>query len=182
MLIRDGRTWRIRFNGVERPLRDLKGLQYLQKLVANPGKPTHVADLQGRGPVQITTKDPIVDRKTKAALRVQFEDATSQLDLAEQNDDAGAADAAREKMEAIRRALEEATSPIGTPQMSTESNGVRSAVAKSIKTALSEIKSVHPDAHAHLTQHLTGPTGFSPRYGHSDVAPWLVNLTATAED
>lgn len=177
MLVQDGKTWRIRFDGVEQSLPDRRGLTYLQKLLAEPGRAIHVADLLGQ-PVLVTSKDPIADPEARRDLRRAFEDARMQLTEAEDNNDEGTMLAATEELNELHRAIQRASSPMGTTQISSETNRVRAAVGKAIERALTEIKAVHPDAHAHLVKYLTAPTGFNPTYDPPATIAWQVNLAA----
>lgn len=177
MLVQDGKTWRIRFAGVEQSLPLRTGLIYLQKLLAEPGRAIHVADLLGQ-PVLVTSKDPIADPTAMRDLRRAYEDAKEQLTDAEENNDEGAMLAANTQIAALALAVQESSSPRGASQISSETDRVRAAVGRAIGRALAEIKYAHPEAHAHLTKYLTAPMGFNPSYNPPDAVTWQVNLAA----
>lgn len=184
MLIREGKTWRIRFEGTESLLPNLIGFTYLQKLLANQGKEISVADLRGRGPVMLTSDQATFDGPARAAvgetLRHDVEVARLTLEQAEENDDRDGMAFAQERLANLAGQLHQAVGRPTERPLPNELQRTRSAVAKAIAKALDEIGQVHPLAQTHLKQSIVSPAGLSPAYRPVKPTTWQVNLAGSA--
>jgi hypothetical protein len=178
-LLRDGRTWRIRYAGKERPLPDRVGLKYLQILLACPNQAVGVWDLKGIVPVSVAASvQPSLDAAAHAAAKTEYEEAVHQLEEAQRNADLGQIGAARKRLARLVDSVGVPTSRSATRQLPSDLDRVRAGVGQAIAAALREILAVHPEAHQHLEQSLVTPSGITPCYRPSVPTRWLVNLAS----
>lgn len=178
-LLRDGKTWKIRFQGKEASLPNRVGLEYLQKLVAAPGRPVDVHDLKGATRI-MTSHQSTLDEPARTALKKQLVDLEDQLATAEKLGDEGGAHHARAEIQRIVATVGNPKSMASNRSLPSESERVRSSVAQAIKTALAEIGNIHPEAHSHLVESLVAPTGSTPSYQPRSRTVWLVNPTGAS--
>ena len=110
---REGDTWWLAFAGRGVRLRDLKGLRYLSRLLAEPGREFHVLDLvaleaERPGPADAASvgdSGPLLDARAKEAYRRRLTEIEEDLAEATSRADLGRiaqAQAEREFLEALR--------------------------------------------------------------------------------
>ncbi len=174
-LVKVGKTWKLRFAGVEASLPDRVGLSYLQKLVANAGHPVDAENLIGTAPFACTSRQTALDPLASRELRANILDAKERLADAEKNDDLGTVDATRNQLRELAAELDRSTRPGGKVELGSDRTRGRGSVANAIRRALAEIKVAHRAAHDHFRTHLKNPTGFSPSYEPPPGTRWLVN-------
>lgn len=164
---REGDYWTVIFDGHTKRIRDLKGMRYLARLLADPGREYHVLDLVAAE----TLGDAHADRHAAATLpRSAFGDAGELLDptakaayrrrLAEIDDDleqaratgdterAAQADAERDF---LVRELARAFGLSGVARRAASaSERARASVTRAIRQAMARIGKHHPELAEHL--------------------------------
>ena len=164
---REGDYWTVTFDGHTKRIRDLKGMRYLARLLADPGRGYHVLDLVAAE----TAGDAHADRHAAATLpRSAFGDAGELLDptakaayrrrLAEIDDDleqarvtgdterAAQADAERDF---LVRELARAFGLSGVARRAASaSERARASVTRAIRQAMARIGKTHPELAEHL--------------------------------
>jgi tetratricopeptide (TPR) repeat protein len=183
---REGDYWTVIFEGQTVRVRDLKGMHYLARLLADPGREFHVLDL-----VAAETGSPApVDRSPAARLpRSGFGDAGAMLDarakdaygrrLAEIDDDIDQAralgdDERAEQADAERDFLvQELSRAVGLGgrdrRAASASERARVAVTRAIRQAMTRVADHHPQLGEHLTR--TIRTGTYCAYSPDPRAP-----------
>jgi tetratricopeptide (TPR) repeat protein len=178
---REGDYWTIAFDGKEVRLRDAKGLRYLHRLISEPGREFHVAELVSpAGPGSRPTEDlspdaghagEILDATAKEAYRLRVEDLRVEIEEAEGWNDAERAARAREGLEAIASQLAKAYGLGGRARRAAEtSERIRKAVTNRIRHAIGRIQREHPQLAAHLANAIS--TGTFCSYRPELPVPW----------
>jgi tetratricopeptide (TPR) repeat protein len=156
---RQGDYWTIEQDGAVCRLRDAKGLRYLHRLLAEPGREFHVLDLVtgDAGPASAgaapppTGPGPVLDAAAKSAYRRRLDDLAAELAEAERWGDAGRAARARAEIDAITQQLAAAVGLGGRDrEAGSASERARSAVTQSIRSALRRLEHELPRLGAHL--------------------------------
>jgi tetratricopeptide (TPR) repeat protein len=160
---REGEYWSVRFGGQIVRLRDMRGVRYLARLLANPGREFHVVDLVGGEQAAVADADV-----AKAGLRVQ--DAGEMLDtrakqayrrrLTEIDDDLeearGLADLSRvaqaeAERDFLARELSRAVGLGGRDRRAgSAAERARASVTRAVRHAMRRIRAQHPSLGAHL--------------------------------
>jgi hypothetical protein len=96
---RRGELWALSAGGREIALKDARGLGYLEALVATPHREVHVLDLLGADVEG--DGGPVLDEKAKRAYRERAEALRESLEEATRFSDAGRAEKARAELEAL---------------------------------------------------------------------------------
>jgi hypothetical protein len=183
---REGDYWTVIFEGQTVRVRDLKGMHYLARLLADPGRELHVLDL-----VAAETGSPAsVDRSPAARLpRSGFGDAGAMLDarakdayarrLAEIDDDIDQARALGDDERAAQADAErdflvqELSRAVGLGgrdrRAASASERARVAVTRAIRQAMTRVADHHPQLGEHLTR--TIRTGTYCAYSPDPRAP-----------
>ena len=163
----EGDYWTIGFERAVVRMKDAKGLQYLQRLLASPGCEFHVLDLAGGGgpPVAAGARDPmqepltlvveggdaLLDPRAKAAYRARIDDLREDLEEAEARNDLERASRVRAELDFIVGELAKAMGLGGRDRVATSAaERARSAVSKSLHVSLKHIRNAHPVLGAHL--------------------------------
>lgn len=153
----DGDTRTVEFDGKVVLLRDLKGMRYLARMLAEPGREFHVLDLVavdvpgaeqrlGRG---ITT--PLLDAKAKDALRRRLRDIDDDIDEAVALGDEARAALAEADRDYIVQELSRAFGLGGRSRdPSSDAERARASVTRSLRYALARIADHHPRLATHL--------------------------------
>ena len=166
---RDGDYWTVTFDGHTVRVRDLKGMRYLARLLADPGREYHVLDLVAAetGPrTQVTSGQPanlprpslgdageILDARAKDAYRRRLAEIDDDIDQAHATGDAQRAAQADTEREWLVRELARAFGLSGrSRRAASASERARAAVTRAVRHAITRIGEHHP----HLGQHLTG--------------------------
>jgi hypothetical protein len=134
-----------------------RGMQYLARLVGNPGMELHVLDLAGstdhadRGDA-----GELLDGAAFRAYRTRLEQLQDRLEDAEARGDATTAASARDEMETIASELTKATGKGGKPRRAESAvDRARSAVQRRIKDALDRIAEQDAELGAWLRRAVT---------------------------
>ena len=164
---REGEYWSIAYEGETLRLKDSKGLRYLVRLLADPGREFHVIDLAA-GPGSHGSKAPatrrpedlhvasedagnILDPRAKAAYRSRLSDLEEDLAEAEGWDDAARAAQIEEERDFLVRELAGAVGLGGRDRKAASvAEQTRVNVTKAIRSALSRIRKDAPALGLHL--------------------------------
>jgi hypothetical protein len=140
-------------------LKDSLGLQYLARLLAEPGREIHVLELvAGGGPADdqaVDTGDAgeLLDDEARAEYRRRLEDLRDTLAEAESFGDAGRAARAREEIDFLGAELGRAVGLGGRARRAgSAAERARSAVQRRIKNALGRIGEAAPELAPLLTR------------------------------
>jgi len=151
---REGDTWALApATGAPFRLKDSLGLQYLARLLAEPGREFHVLELMGTGRAGPDDQradggdaGELLDDEARARYRERLEDLRETLVEAEAFGDVARAQRAREELAFLQNELARA---VGLGGRARRAGGAaeraRSAVQRRIKNALQRIGEVHPD-------------------------------------
>jgi tetratricopeptide (TPR) repeat protein len=163
-----GDYWSVSFEGHTVAVRDLKGLHYLARLLADPGREFHVLDLVASGgdpaatavttDPELTPSDwgdsgPLLDARAKSVYRRRLAEIEEDLDDARQTRDTGRAAQAEAEREFLMAELSRAVGLGGRDRRAgSASERARVSVTRAIRHALSRIRQHHPPLGEHLDQ------------------------------
>jgi tetratricopeptide (TPR) repeat protein len=156
LLRREGEYWTIAFGGDAFRLRDAKGLRYMARLLAEPGREILALELAKEGPPaagrSASTAAPdlhlgslgdagaLLDGQAKQAYRQRLHELHTELDEAEAWNDAERAERARGEMEFIAHELKRAMGLGGRDRTAASaSERARLSVTRAIRNAVSRI-------------------------------------------
>ncbi|HYG92158.1 MAG TPA: hypothetical protein VD859_01115 [Nocardioides sp.] len=149
VLHRAGDHWRLRFRGADHVLPDLKGLRYLERLVAEPGREFHVLDLVTAE--SVAAGIPVLDEEAKAAYRRRLAEVDEDLAAAEADNDLARVALAERDRQYLMTELGRA---VGLGGRSRTTGGTveraRTSVTRSLRYALGRLAEQAPDLGAHL--------------------------------
>lgn len=183
---REGDYWSIEFEGRAFRLRDLKGLHYLARMLAEPGREFHVLDLAGgqRGGGRMEPglewsdlgdAGEILDPVAKESYRRRLADLEEEAETARTMGDPERAARADEEREAIVEQLAGALGLGGRDRRAgSASERARAAVTRAVRAALGRITEHHAPLGRHLER--TIRTGTFCSYAPDPRAPvaWRV--------
>jgi len=163
-LRQEGDYWTLTYQGSVGRLKDMRGLHYLAHLLRHPGQEFHVLDLMRRRPqarqgepelrnvLSSETRHPLLDDTAKAAYRRRLEDLREHLAEAEQFNDIGRADQARQEIHALTQQLAAAVGLGGRDRSTrTAAERARAAVTQRLRAAIRRIALQHAALAAHLS-------------------------------
>lgn len=151
--VREGEYWTI--GGRRRfRLRDSKGLGYLARLIAEPGREFHALDLASDGAtvarLDQTTLSPL-DAEARRAYAERIADLETTLERAESDGDLARASVARDEIEWIRSEIAAAYGLGGSARPGpTPAERARQSVTKAIRVAIGRIADEDPELARHL--------------------------------
>lgn len=161
---REGEYWTITFEADSFRLRDAKGMRYLSRLLAEPGRELLVLDLvQEGGRSSPTAADPdlrrtdlgdagtLLDTEAKQAYRARLHELQQELDEAEAWNDVERGDRARQEMDFLARELARAVGLGGRDRAAgSASERARLSVTRAIRLAMARIAAQSPALGDHL--------------------------------
>jgi len=163
---RDGDYWSISFDDYTVALHDLKGLQYLARLVAQPGREFHVLDLVAGGATRADTSPGasdvklhsgggdsgvLLDVQAKAAYRRRLGEIDEDIEEARLLNDSGRLVQAETERDFLIRELSRAVGLGGhVRRAGSAPERARVSVTRAIRYALSRIRHHHPPLAEHL--------------------------------
>lgn len=189
----DGDTRTVCFGGDTVVVRDLKGMRYLERLVADPGREFHVLDLvaaeEGTLPVGRQSDRAglhgeaggglsVIDEQARAAYRRRLAEVDEDIEEAQLHNDIGRLALAERDREFLTAELRQAVGLAGRHRsVGSNAERARTAVARSIRYALDRLEGHHPMVAAHL--HQTVRTGTYCSYTPDPLAAvaWEVSGT-----
>jgi tetratricopeptide (TPR) repeat protein len=162
----EGEYWTVGFGDDSFRLRDAKGVRYLARLLAEPGRELLALDL-AREPGAASARRPAVERdlraadlgdagaqldgEAKAAYKGRLRDLQAELTEAEAWNDAERADRAREEIDFLARELARAVGLGGRDRAAgSASERARLSVTRAIRLAMARIADNSPALGAHL--------------------------------
>jgi tetratricopeptide (TPR) repeat protein len=150
---READYWSIVFDGQTARLHDSKGLQYLARLLAEPGRELHAVDLvaAGRAAPDAGDAGPLLDRRAKEAYRRRLAEIEEDIEEARATGDLPRAAQAEAEREFLIRELARAVGLGGRDRRAgSASERARSAVTRAIRQGLARIR----EHNASLGEHL----------------------------
>lgn len=194
----DGDTRTVCFDGTTVLVRDLKGLRYLERLLAQPGREFHVLDLvaaeAGTLPVGRHGHDghdpalggeagaglPVLDEQARDAYRRRLAEVDEDIDEARRQHDLGRLELAERDREFLIAELRQAVGLAGRHRtVGSTAERARTAVTRSIRYAVTRVEEHHPTLAAHL--HHAVNTGTYCSYTPDPLAPVNWQLSADTE-
>jgi hypothetical protein len=158
----DGEYWTVGFAGSTAVVKDLRGMRYLARLVADPGHEFHVLDLvpndaaearDGKA-VRFALGDagPLLDDHAKAAYRRRLAEIDEDLEAARRAGDARREAQADAERDFLLRELSRAVGLSGRDRRaSSASERARAAVTRAVRQAIARIHDQHDALGDHLT-------------------------------
>lgn len=164
----DGDTRLVNFEGQKVRVRDLKGLRYLARLLAEPRREFHVLDLvaveQGTLPAGHPAEDdaltadsgaglPVIDQQARDAYRRRLAEVDEDIDEATRLNDAGRLELAQHDRDYLIAELTHAVG-LGGRHRAVGSNAERArmSVTRSLRYAIKRLSEHHSTLAAHLEQ------------------------------
>ena len=167
-LTRKGDHWEVGFRGRTAVLADLKGIGYLARLLADPGREFHALDL---AMADVTDEGlPVLDDEARAAYRRRLAEVEEDIAEAERSfDDARRVLAERDRDYLIAE-LKAAVGLDGRARTTgSTAERARGAVTRSLRYALRRLEQQHADLGRHLAR--TVRTGAFCSYQPDPLAP-----------
>ncbi len=161
---REGEYWSVAFNGEASRLRDTKGLSYLARLLAQPGREIHVLDLVGgdAGGRAATHEEgldvgglgdagDVLDPEARSAYRQKLEELTEELEQATSWNDPERASHAQEQIDFLTTELAGAEGLGGRSRKSASaSERARVNVTRAIRSAMARVAENDAELGRHL--------------------------------
>lgn len=160
--------WNVAFEGDTARLRDLKGMHYLARLFAEPGREIHVLDMVGSYPElpesSLGDAGALLDARAKEMYRRRLAEIDEDLETARgDNDPARVAQAERER-EFLVRELSRAVGLGGRDRMAgVASERARAAATRALRQAVARLREHHSALAEHLDRTIKTGTFFSYR-------------------
>lgn len=184
----DGDVRTITFAGSTVLLRDLKGMRYLERLLAEPGREFHVLDLvaaeHGHGPpTGVAGQDrdavtrggdagPVLDAAARSAYRRRLEEVEADIEEATRTNDLERRALAEADRDYLVDELARATGLHGRERRAgAAAERARTSVTRTLRYALDRIAEHHPELGTHLDRAVRTGTycGYLPdRVGPAD--------------
>ncbi|RZU10253.1 hypothetical protein EV645_6715 [Kribbella rubisoli] len=172
----DGGVWVIGA-GAGRPVRGLRGFDYLHLLLDRPGENVSAVELVtgGKGTVIQSDSGPRIDRQAAAAYRQRLADLAAELAEAGDWADLSRVESLTAEREALLAELSSAEG-LGGRARATGSTAERARVAatKAIAAAITRIDAVDPGVGAHLRDAIRTGTDCTYRPRPDDRRAWLL--------
>jgi tetratricopeptide (TPR) repeat protein len=164
---REGDYWLVVFEGQIVRLRDMRGMRYLARLLANPGRDFHVVDLVGleqRGLGDTThVTEPgsrvgdagdageMLDARAKEAYRRRLTEIEDDLEAERTLGDASRAAQATAERDFLARELSRAVGLGGRDRrVGSAAERARASVTRAVRQAMGRVRAHHPPLGAHL--------------------------------
>jgi hypothetical protein len=161
-----------------RPMRAVRGFDYLHRLLAQPGQTISAVELVTDGAATVIQSDsgPQLDRQAAVAYRQRLTQLAAELGEAQDWADLGRVEALIGEREALLAELGSAAG-LGGRQRATGSTAERARVAatKAIATAITRIETVEPTLAAHLRDAIRTGTDCTYRPRPDDQRTWLLS-------
>ncbi|HEV8228880.1 MAG TPA: response regulator [Candidatus Limnocylindria bacterium] len=158
MFRREGEFWTIAFKGSAFRLKDSKGLQYIARLLSEPGREVHALALLSAPSAESESSQhaagdagPVLDAEAKQEYRTRLEQLEAELREAEEWNDAERAAQAREEREMLAHELAAAVGLGGRDRRAaSDAERARISVTRTIKAALERIAEHGPELGEHF--------------------------------
>ena len=152
----EGDFWTVAFDGRTVRVRDLKGMRYLSRLLAEPGREFHVLDLVAleggsRGRPVLGDAGELLDAHAKQAYRRRLAEIDEDLDEADAQGDAARAAQATVERDFLLRELAGAVGLGGRDRRAASaSERARAGVTRAVRQAVARIGEHNPSLGEHL--------------------------------
>ena len=152
----EGDFWTVAFEGRTVRVRDLKGMRYLSRLLAEPGREFHVLDLVAleggsRGRPVLGDAGELLDAHAKQAYRRRLAEIDEDLDEADAQGDAARAAQATVERDFLLRELAGAVGLGGRDRRAASaSERARAGVTRAVRQAVARIGEHNPSLGEHL--------------------------------
>jgi predicted ATPase len=172
---REGDVWAIAYDGTGIRLRDAKGLRYLARLLAEPGREVHVSDLAADGtgeaaPLQGSVGE-VLDESAKVTYRRRLAELEAEVAEATEWNDTERVARAQDEIDALVEQLAGAYGLGGRARtMGDQSERIRKAVTNRIRDSLDRITAEHDALGRHLANAIH--TGTFCSYTPERPTPW----------
>lgn len=153
----EGPTWRIELAGHAVRVKDMKGLRYLSRMIAEPGREFHVLDLVAveagtlRAAGASVDGIAVVDNAARAAYRRRLDDIDDDIEEATRHNDLGRLEKAHADRDYL---LTELTRTVGfggrIRRTGDSSERARTAVARTVRYAIDQLATEHRPAAEHF--------------------------------
>src|SRR5215212_3140973 len=154
---REGDYWCVAFDGHTVRVRDLKGVRYLARLLASPGRELHVLDLvaeegqPGAHPMALGDAGELLDARAKDAYRRRLAEIDEDIQQADVVGDAERAAQAETEREFLVRELARAVGLGGRDRRAgVASERARAGVTRAIRQAIARLAKHHSGLAEHL--------------------------------
>jgi len=152
---KSGRIWELAFDGRAVHLEDSKGLGYLARLLAQPGRSIHVAALlplaSGAGSVPVLgSRGESLDAEAMKAYKERILDLQERLAEAEEFGDLGTQESLSVELDTIVQELSRATGLGGRSRQNTDADRLRKSISNAISRSLEKVSAHHPALGRHL--------------------------------
>ena len=163
---REGDYWSVTFEGLTVRVRDLKGLHYLARLLAEPGREFHALDLvalESGGNAPVGHSEPellssglgdageMLDARAKEAYRRRLAEIDEDIEEARTMGDTGRTTQAGAERDFLVRELSRAFGLGGRERGSgSASERARASVTRAVRQAMTRIRQHHPSLGNHL--------------------------------
>jgi tetratricopeptide (TPR) repeat protein len=163
---REGDYWSVAFEGRTVRVRDLKGMHYLARLLADPGREFHVMDLvalESGGNAPVGCSEPemhpsglgdageMLDARAKESYRRRLVEIDEDIEEAQAMGDVGRATQAGVERDVLVRELSRAVGLGGRDRRAASaSERARASVTRAVRQAMTRIRQHHPPLAKHL--------------------------------
>lgn len=175
---RHEKGWLIKFQGKSALMPDSRGLFYISRLLAEPGRDVPAVSLlaaaAGIDPrVTAGSSGAILTDQTRAEYGTRFNELREELEDAEQNNDLGRIERLQSEMDALGTEIARATGLGGRNRELTDAEKVRKAVSNAVSRA---IKKFDEKKYKELVQHLHNSisSGRFFKYDPEQSVDWLL--------
>lgn len=171
-LSRDGDSWLVRCGARSARLGHIRGLEYLDRLVASPGTDIAAADLLAGEAAPRTALHVVLDDRARREYRARVEELARRADEREDAGDDAAASALRRERAAVLDELAAATGLGGRPRgFSSGDERARVSVTKALGRAVQRIGQQDPLLGAHFERSVVTGTFCRYRPEMSQIVP-----------
>ena len=156
---KEGEYWTIAYRTGPFRLKEMRGLAYLARLMAHPGRELHALDLAAWGhgephapaPSWDNGGEAVLDQQAKTAYRRRFTELAEELEEAERWEDQERISRAKLEIDALTEQLAQAVGLGGRDRkVATDAERARVSVTKAIKAAIRRISAHDSDLGGHL--------------------------------
>ena len=150
-LTRSGELWTLTGLGEAVHVKTSRGMEWLARLIAEPGRELHVLELVGAPAAVSGDSGPLLDTQARTAYRERMRELVAQREQAEAQADLGRAERVAAELEALTGELERAFGLGGRERRAgVASERARSNVQRRIAHALGQVRTASPRLADHL--------------------------------
>lgn len=171
-----GQIWVIKYERNMILMQDARGLAYLARLLADPGRIVPAASLLAAvagidPPITAGTSGQLLDDQAMAKYKQQYVELQEDLEEAESRNDLGRVAQLQSDMEAFGLEIARATGLGGRKRDRTDVEKIRKSVSMAVSRAIDSIRDEHTVLGRHLQNSIS--PGFAFRYDPERAPDWL---------